>query len=249
MNDDALRNRFLAFAGPAKYRKFVGKCSPVPGESYQEWYKGLRFWAEKLWDDFIHASEFQDVSIAILVEAFRVCPVHNEGMSSGVPMFDPLGISRLHEDFEHCLDTEFPFGFLPTRLVCPTCLRSCCAWLDSKAWENSSADKFTRCLAKYRRLVENGPVRREEVFNDNLVCHLLPLDEATLESCISTLTTDELECFDSFFARQVRPHDYMPRLLWVSNRYSDIENEATAKRLRPRYFLIDALVRKRLAGR
>lgn len=127
MTPGELRAQFLAFCGPSRFRKFARslvKLSDNPAT-----FDRLRFWQEKLWEQFVVRCRDAPTDVNEIGSCLHWCDLHDTTLVAG-PGHQPTDL-RYSVLFEAARDSEFPHGYGWLGHHCPACRNGCMAWINA----------------------------------------------------------------------------------------------------------------------
>ncbi len=153
---------FRDFAGRDCYREFVrtlNRRCRVKGR--------LFFWQEELWGEFAANNQGASMSQEAIMEAFRICDVHECRLDAS-PGNDPPFEIRDTPEYDQAFETLFPFAN-GGDLVCAVCRSERSRWIS----ENLDLCRILRRKTTYEgfceRLLDDlaDPTRRESLKREN----------------------------------------------------------------------------------
>ncbi len=161
MNVTEMIALFRDFAGRDRYRKFVRTLNRRSRKKGR-----LFFWQEELWGEFAANHPGAPMSKEAIMDAFRICDVHNCRLDAAPGNDPPLEI-RDTPEYDHAFETLFPFAG-GGDLVCAICRSERSRWIS----ENLDVCRILRNKTTYAafcdKLLEDivDPARRESLRRD-----------------------------------------------------------------------------------
>ena len=126
MHGSAIREAFRAFAGEARFRKFVHAINTRCPDR-------LLFWQDKLWQEFVVQNPHAHLQFDALREAFHFCEIHGCELGSEA--------SSEHIEMLPLLPYRYPF---PNVRDCPMCRQGEQEWARLPRAERAAVAKKTK---------------------------------------------------------------------------------------------------------
>ena len=117
-----LRTQFQKFAGLATYRRFVRALLPVSKNKAR-----LRYWQEKLWDEFANAVPEASSAILSPHAICNTCEIHQCGLDT-TDSWSPSADIRDTKEYAVAKEEGFPYS-PPGQILCVDCCEARDTWI------------------------------------------------------------------------------------------------------------------------